>query len=302
MKRGELTLTKSIKRKGIVLAGGRGTRLYPLTLTVSKQLLPIYDKPLIYYPLSVLMLADLRDILIISNPETLSLFQTLLGDGRELGLNLSYAVQDKPRGVAEALLIAESFLNSSSLILILGDNIFFGHGLSELLHKASVQENGAGIFAYPVKDPKRYGVIAFDERGKPINIIEKPEHPPSPYAVTGIYFYDDQATSLARTLKPSKRGELEITDLNRLYLEQGHLHVYYLGRGSAWLDAGTPDFLLEASQLVATIEKRQGLKIACLEEIAWRKGWIDDEAVLRLSERFEPSDYATYLKQLITQG
>nr|MCE5387720.1 glucose-1-phosphate thymidylyltransferase RfbA [Acidithiobacillus sp.] len=263
-------------RKGMILAGGSGTRLYPVTQALSKQLLPIYDKPMIYYPLSTLMLAGIREILLISTPQDTPRFAQLLGDGHQWGINLHYAVQERPEGLAQAYLIGRNFLQGSPSALVLGDNLFWGHDLQQELRKASAQTQGATVFAYHVQDPERYGVVEFDAQGRACSIEEKPRHPKSSYAVTGLYFYDGQASDIAQGLRPSPRGELEITDLNQVYLEQGALQVQTLGRGYAWLDTGTHDSLLEAGQFIATLERRQGLKVACVEEIAWRAGWIDD--------------------------
>lgn len=286
-------------RKGILLAGGSGTRLHPATLGVSKQMLPVFDKPMIYYPLSVLMLAEIRDVLIISTPRDLPLFEAMLGDGLKLGMNLSYQIQPSPDGLAQAFILGESFLNGSKSCLILGDNIFHGHGLPEVLKTATHQEKGASVFAYRVMDPERYGVVEFDSQGKAISLEEKPEHPRSNFAVTGLYFYDEQVCDYAKSLKPSERGELEITDLNRLYLDNDLLHVYKMGRGYAWLDTGTHESLLEASHYVAAVEHRQGFKIGCLEEIAWYNGWIDDERLLQSATQLSKSGYGLYLKNLL---
>jgi glucose-1-phosphate thymidylyltransferase len=289
-------------RRGIILAGGAGTRLHPATLTVSKQLLPVYDKPMIYYPLSTLMSGGMREVLVISTPEDLPRFRTLLGDGRQWGMELSYVVQPSPDGLAQAFILGADFVNGGPSALILGDNIFFGHDLAKLLQGADQQAQGSTVFAYHVNDPERYGVVEFDPAGAAISIEEKPKVPKSNYAVTGLYFYDDQVVELARSLKPSPRGELEITDLNRLYLERGTLRVQRMGRGFAWLDTGTHDSLLEAGQFIATLEKRQGFKVACPEEIAWRNGWIDDEALARLAEPLKKSGYGMYLTALLREG
>lgn len=288
-------------RKGILLAGGTGSRLFPSTLATCKQLLPVYDKPLIYYSISVLMLAGLRDILIITTPDDKSRFQELLGDGSWLGVSFSYAVQDAPRGIAEALLIGADFIGHDSLGLVLGDNIFVGSGLSGRLEAAAGTE-GATVFAYEVRDPQRYGVVELNEQGLAISIEEKPRIPKSQLAVTGLYFYDNEAVDVVRTLRPSARNELEITDLNRFYLERGKLSVEVLGRGYAWLDAGTEQSLLDAANYVAVIERRQGLRIACLEEIAWRRGWICDGRLRELGERMSASGYGQYLLGLARQG
>ena len=288
-----------MQRKGIVLAGGSGTRLYPATLAVSKQLLPVYNKPMIYYPLTTLMLAGLRHILIISTPEDTPRFQKLLGDGSQWGIHLSYTVQPSPDGLAQALILAEDFLQGAPSVLILGDNIFYGHNLPSLLHSAMAKEHGATLFAYHVHDPHRYGVVEFAPHGQVLGIEEKPACPKSNYAVTGLYFYDATAPSLARTLRPSSRGELEITDLNRLYLEQGTLRVELMGRGYAWLDTGTHESMLDAAQFVATVERRQGLQIACPEEIAWRQGWIGTDALRALAKPLAKNAYGQYLLRLV---
>lgn len=288
--------------KGIVLAGGSGTRLYPITLGVSKQLLPIYDKPMIYYPLSVLMLADIRDILLISTPFDLPQYKRLLGDGSQFGINLSYAGQEKPGGIAQAFSIGKKFIDDSPVCLILGDNIFHGQHFSPKLQRATSNEKGATIFGYLVKDPERFGVICFDNAGNPIGIEEKPAHPLSSYAVTGLYFYDNSVIEIAESLKPSARGELEISSVNQIYLEKGLLKVEKLGRGFAWLDTGTHSSLLEAASYVQTIESRQGLKIACLEEIAWRRGWIGDALMEKAGKFFAKTDYGQYILKLLQTG
>jgi len=286
-------------RKGIILAGGSGTRLHPATLAISKQLLPVYDKPMVYYPVSTLMLAGMRDILLISTPQDTPRFEQLLGDGSQWGIHLQYAVQPSPDGLAQAFLIGEPFLGNAPSALVLGDNIFYGHDFQPLLGNAMARQQGATVFAYHVTDPERYGVAEFDAQGKVLSLEEKPKAPKSNYAVTGLYFYDNQVVPLAKALQPSPRGELEITDLNRLYLEQGQLSVEIMGRGYAWLDTGTHDSLLDASQFIATLERRQGLKIACPEEIAWRHGWIDDEQLAKLATPLTKNGYGQYLQRLL---
>ena len=286
-------------RKGIILAGGSGTRLYPVTVSTSKQLLPVYDKPLIYYPLTTLMLAGIRDILIISTPEDTPRFAKLLGNSTHWGLNVSYAVQESPDGLAQAFLIAESFLGSDATVLVLGDNIFYGHGLPDLLGSASKKTIGATVFAYHVSDPERFGVVAFDQHKRALSIEEKPAEPQSNFAVTGLYFYDNEVVEMAKSLRPSPRGELEITDINQMYLERGTLSVELMGRGYAWLDTGTHDSLLEASSFIATLQKRQGLQVACPEEIAYANGWISDEDLLSLAAPLAKSYYGKYLQNLV---
>ncbi|MCH7935529.1 MAG: glucose-1-phosphate thymidylyltransferase RfbA [Proteobacteria bacterium] len=288
--------------KGIILAGGVGSRLYPSTLSVCKQLLPVYDKPMIYYPLSVLMLAGIRDILIISTPSDIPRFEDLFGEGGDLGICFSYAVQAQPNGIVEAFLIGADFIGDGPVSLILGDNILFGSGLSDMLRVAVAQTDGATVFAYPVTDPERYGVVELDDDGHATEITEKPSRPKSNLALTGLYFYDNDVVRIARTIKPSARGELEITDINKEYLERGNLRVQQLGRGFAWLDAGTEQSLLEASNFVAALERRQGLRIGCLEEIAWQKGWIDEETLACAAEQLKSSGYGDYIRMLLEEN
>jgi len=291
-----------MKRKGIILAGGAGTRLHPATLAVSKQLLNVYDKPMVYYPLSTLMLAGIQEILLISTPQDTPLFEKLFGDGRKWGISLSYAVQPDPGGLAQAFLIGADFVRGGSSALVLGDNIFYGHHFPHLLSQADRRQEGATVFTYRVNDPERYGVAEFDKNGKVLSLEEKPKHPKSHYAVTGLYFYDEQVVEKVRRVKPSARGELEITDLNRLYLEEGNLHVEKMGRGYAWLDTGTHGSLLEAGLFVSTMEHRQGLKMACPEEIAWRNSWIDDGQLRSLATPLAKSEYGIYLSALLEEG
>ena len=288
-----------MNRKGIILAGGTGTRLHPATIGVCKQLLPVYDKPMIYYPLSTLMLAGIREILIISTPEDTHRFERILGDGSQWGINLSYKMQPSPDGLAQAFILGEEFISDDPSTLILGDNLFFGHGLQPMLQEAMDNDSGASVFAYPVSDPENFGVVAFDKGGKATSIEEKPKEPRSRFAVTGLYFYDSDVVEIAKSIKPSDRGELEITDLNKVYLERGDLKVNRMGRGMAWLDTGTHDALLEASHFIQTLEKRQGLKVACPEEISWQMGWINEDQVLKLAEPLKKGGYGSYLVSML---
>ncbi|OHC23996.1 MAG: glucose-1-phosphate thymidylyltransferase [Pseudomonadales bacterium RIFCSPHIGHO2_12_FULL_40_16] len=292
----------AITTKGIILAGGSGTRLYPITKGVSKQLLPIYDKPMIYYPLSVLMLAGIQDILIITTPEDKESFERLLGDGTQFGIRLQYAIQPSPDGLAQAFIIGEAFIGNSNVCLVLGDNIFYGQGFTPMLKQAVARAKGATVFGYQVKDPERFGVVEFDEQKRAISLEEKPTHPKSHFAVTGLYFYDNEVIQIAKQVKPSERGELEITTVNQMYLERGDLNVELLGRGFAWLDTGTHASLLEAAQFVETLEKRQGYKVACLEEIAFNQGWLSPGQILEIGQSLSKNDYGQYLISLVEQG
>jgi glucose-1-phosphate thymidylyltransferase len=289
------------QRKGIILAGGAGTRLHPITMSLSKQLLPVYDKPMIYYPLAALMSAGIREFLIITTPRDQASFRDLLGSGKQWGISFEFIIQDQPNGIAQALILGEKFLDGAPSALILGDNIFYGANLTGLLQSAAQRDKGATVFGYYVQDPERYGVVEFDAAGKVTDLLEKPQHPPSNYAVTGIYFYDERAPALAKALKPSPRGELEITDLNRAYLKLGDLHVERLGRGTAWLDTGTHNSLLDAGVFVRIIEERQGLKVACVEEIAWRSGFIDADQLVKLAKPLEKSGYGEYLMRIVKE-
>lgn len=287
--------------KGIILAGGKGTRLYPLTISVSKQLLPIYDKPMIYYPISILMLAGIKDILIISTPHDLPLYEQLLGDGKKWGINFSYKIQDKPRGLADAFILGEEFIGDDSVCLILGDNVFYGQGMTELLESAKNNKIGATIFGYPVKNPKEFGVVEFDKDGKVLSIEEKPQNPKSDFAVPGLYFYDNKVIEIAKNVKPSARGEIEITSINNEYLKQGKLNVKIMRRGMAWLDTGNPSNMMKAGAFVEVVQQRQGFYIACLEEIAWRKGFIDDTQLRKLGEELKQTEYGNYILSLLSK-
>lgn len=288
--------------KGIILAGGSGTRLYPITRSISKQLIPVYDKPMVYYPLSTLMLAGIRDVLIIATPQYMPLFKDLLGDGSSIGMNFTYKVQEKPNGLAEAFILGEDFIGNDSVCLILGDNIYYGSGLSKLLQSAAQKTEGATVFGYHVNDPERFGVVEFDDQMHALSIEEKPKHPKSNYAITGLYFYDNNVVNIAKGIKPSARGELEITDVNSEYLREGKLDVKLMGRGYAWLDTGTHDSMLEASNFIATIERRQNLKVACLEEIAYRMGYIDADQLVKLAQPLKKNDYGQYMLRLAEQS
>ncbi|KRN58151.1 glucose-1-phosphate thymidylyltransferase [Limosilactobacillus secaliphilus] len=295
-------MIEEVIMKGIILAGGSGTRLYPITRSISKQLIPVYDKPMVYYPLSTLMLAGIRDVLIIATPEYMPLFQDLLGDGSNIGMNFSYKVQEKPNGLAEAFILGEEFIGNDSVCLILGDNIYYGSGLSKLLQSAAKKTEGATVFGYHVNDPERFGVVEFDDQMHALSIEEKPKHPKSNYAITGLYFYDNNVVDIAKGIKPSARGELEITDVNSEYLREGKLDVKLMGRGYAWLDTGTHDSMLEASNFIATIERRQNLKVACLEEIAYRMGYISADKLVELAQPLKKNDYGQYMLRLAKQG
>lgn len=288
--------------KGIILAGGRGTRLHPMTLTVSKQLLPIYDKPMIYYPLSVLMLAGIKEILLISTRESIGMYEALLGDGKDLGITIEYKIQEEPRGLADAFIVGEEFIGKDNVCLILGDNVFYGNGLTGILENASKRKKGATIFGYPVQNPKDFGVVEFDENNKVISIEEKPSVPKSKYAVPGLYFYDNSVIEIAKQVKPSARGEVEITSINNEYLRRGQLSVELMNRGMAWLDTGTPSNMLRASSFVETVQERQGIYIACLEEIAWRKGYIDEEQLIALGNKYKKTSYGKYILSLLEKG
>lgn len=288
--------------KGIILAGGKGTRLYPITRAISKQLLPIFDKPLIYYPLSMLLLAEIRDILIISTPEDIASYEKLLGDGSRIGVNFTYKVQQTPRGLADAFLVGEEFIGTDNVALVLGDNVFYGTNMSSILRKVSAKEKGATIFGYPVKDPREFGVVEFSKDGKVLSLEEKPKNPKSNYAIPGLYFYDNRVVDIAKNVTPSARGEIEITSVNNAYLEMGELYVELLGRGTAWLDTGTPKGMLKAAQFVETVQSRQGFYISCIEEIAWRKGFIDSEQLLKLAKELKSSYYGQYLCSLVEKS